>query len=84
MFQLHLPCALLPKSEVSCSLKYPLFWFCHVTLFSFFLPCPVQVILEHDAHLPLVLHVPDEGMLQQGLRGWTMQIMLYKAAFNKI
>lgn len=84
VFQLHLPCALLSKSEEDMLSEVFLFSFCHVTLFSFFLPCPVQVILQHDAHLPLVLHVSDEGMLQQGLSGWTMQIMLYKATFNKI
>lgn len=61
VFQLYLPCTLLPKLEEDLLSAVPFVF--AITLFSFFLPGPVQVVFQHDAHLPFILHVSDERML---------------------
>lgn len=43
----------------------------------------VQVILEHDANLPLIGQIFDEGVSKQGVSGWPMQVVLDQAAVNE-
>lgn len=40
----------------------------------------VDVVLQLDAHLPLVGQVPDEGVLEQLLRAGPLAVALHQAA----
>lgn len=50
---------------------------CPLTFLSSLLFSPVDVVLELDADLPLVGLVPDEGVLHQLLRGWSLAVVLH-------
>lgn len=41
------------------------------------------MIFEHDANLSLVSQIFDEGVSQQGVGGWSMQMVLDQTAIDK-
>lgn len=53
-----------------------------LTFFLLF-PRSVQVIFEHDANLPLIGQIFDEGVSQQGVGGRPVQVVLYQAAVDE-
>lgn len=71
-------------SQSNCPCLHLLYGLCPVLpTFIFLLPCSVQMIFEHDANLSLVSQIFDEGVSQQGVGGWSMQMVLDQTAINK-
>lgn len=58
---------------------------CTIAVLTFvsLLPGSVQVIFEHDADVPLIRQVSDEGVSQQGVRGGSVQMVFHQAAVDK-
>lgn len=57
-----------------------------VALLTFFAPLllgSVDVVFELDADLPLVGLIPNEGVFQQLLSGWTLSVVLHQAALDE-